>query len=75
MSDKFPAHPTCWQRRCSDPPSHCPTVATSLVDHLITDLPSNKALFHDLIAIVIIAYSVLTLYDLESDYVNARSVH
>lgn len=38
-----------------------------------SDVFLSLALFHDLIAIVIIAYSVLTLYDLESDYVNARS--
>ena len=40
-----------------------------------SDVFLSLALFHDLIAIVIIAYSVLTLYDLESDYVNARSVY
>ena len=39
-----------------------------------SDVFLSLALFHDLITIVIIAYSVLTLYDLESDYVNARSV-
>ena len=39
-----------------------------------SDVFLSLALFHDLVTIVVIAYSVLTLYDLESDYVNARSV-
>ena len=39
-----------------------------------SDVFLSFALFHELVTIVVIAYSVLTLYDLESDYVNARSV-
>ena len=38
-----------------------------------SDVFLSLALFHDLVNIVVVAYSVLTLYDLESDYVNARS--
>ena len=38
-----------------------------------SDVFLSLALFHDLVTIVVVAYSVLTLYDLESDYVNARS--
>ena len=40
----------------------------------LSDVFLSLALFHDLVTIVVIAYSVLTLCDLESDYVNARSV-
>ena len=40
----------------------------------LSDVFLSLALFHDLVTIVVIAYSVLTLNDLESDYVNARSV-
>ena len=39
-----------------------------------SDVFLSLALFHDLVTIVVVAYSVLTLCDLESDYLNARSV-
>ena len=38
-----------------------------------SDVFLSLALFHDLVTIVVVAYAVLTLCDLESDYVNARS--